>query len=94
MGYTILTKTLDEIAQLMKLPDEYALIAAQYDMGHGAISFIVESAKIAGKDKEEMMRFRSQTVMDVVYSEERLGAGIDFTRVKAVILVDGKEIKE
>ncbi len=57
MGYAVLTKSLDEIAQIMKLPDEYALVAAQFDMRHGAISFLVESSKFPEKDKEHMSMY-------------------------------------
>jgi len=93
MPYAILTKSLDELAQIMKLPDEYTLVSAQFDMHHGSISFLVESSKLPEKDKEQASMHQGKTTMDVVYSEERLGAGIDFTKVTPMIFVDGKEFR-
>ncbi len=91
MPYAILTKPLDELAQIMKLPDDFTLISAQHDMKHGTISFLVESPRFPEKDKEETIAPRGHATMDVVYRVERIASDIDFTRVTPLVFVDGKE---
>ncbi len=93
MSYAILTKSLDELQQIMKLPNDFTLVSVQFDMRHGTISFLVESSRLPEKDKEETMSSRGHATMDVTYRVERISSDIDFTRVTPLIFVDGQQIQ-
>ncbi|SRR5258708_4521804 len=46
MGYATLSTTLDLIAGLFQLPEDYKIVSAQYDMAYKKLTFLVESKAV------------------------------------------------